>query len=221
MAKNTTQQIEQCFHCGNKVNMNFLFSQHEKFGGTYVNERGILDNDLEEHLYWIMLLCPVCRHVTVLKKYTNECYFNPENDEQYFEKEIIFPLNSYDLRHVSKSISDSFEAALKIKNIDKDLCLVALRKTLEMICDEKSANGNRLDKKVQDLINRQIFPKDFEAAFWIIRYAGNKAAHTNKISLQNYELDEIINMLYTIINYLYIMPGKMKMLKDKLENSNK
>lgn len=216
----TKQVIENCYHCGNKGLLNIVGSHTEKFGGYFINENGEQDNDLSESFTWLMLSCPVCRFITLKQNYTNECYYDPRSDTQMFDYEVLYPENKINLHNVPKDIASSFEAALKIRNINSDLTLISLRKTLELICNEKKATGKTLDAKIQDLINSNIFPKEFKDASWIIRKLGNEAAHSNETTVHNNDVKEITNLLYTIINYLYVTPYKIKYLKEKIEDKS-
>ena len=207
--KNKDYNISQCYHCGNKGLMEVLHVQHEKFGG-------IIDNEIEEQYYWIMLKCPVCRKVSLLQKYTDESMYDAFEDEVYYYINNIYPLNNYRMDNVPEKISSTFEASLKVKDIDMELCLIGFRKVLELICKDNNASGNNLEKKIEDMINKNIFPKDMEVAYWIIRQIGNKAVHDKELDLTKYDIDEIASLLYSIINYLYIIPQKMIGLKEKI-----
>ena len=212
------QIIAQCYHCGNKGLMNIICDHSEKFGGHYVDEKGKEEYDPIEEFRWFILLCPVCRFLTIKQKYSSEeLGYNPITEEPFFEEKIIYPENKMNVKNVPKDIASTFESALKIKNVNQESCLVLLRKTLELICNEKKTTGHDLDSKVKDLINQKIFPKELKDAYWIIRSSGNQAAHTTNINLHNYDIKQIIDILYTIIDYLYITPNKIKYLKNKLE----
>ena len=215
------QIIAQCYHCGNKGLMNIVSIHREKFGGTFVDEKGNIDNDLEEIFFWYTLSCPVCKFVTLMQKYTNEAYYNHNTDTEYYDTDIIYPENKLNLKNVPKNIASSFEAALKIKNINSDLTLLSLRKTLELICNDNNAKGKDLNSKIKSLIEDKVFPVEFEDAYWIIRHLGNKAAHADDTGVYTYDVKEIINLLYTIINYLYVTPSKIKYLKEKLKKEDK
>lgn len=219
MSENKKYTINQCYHCGNKGMMEILHEQHEQFGGNYINADGSIDYDIEEHYSWTLLKCPVCRKISLLQNYTDESMFNPNVGQEFYEKNI-YPLNSYNLNNVPNEISSTFEAALKVKEINTDLCLAGLRKVLELICKDNKAVSRTLERKIEDMINKNIFPKEMEVAYWIIRQAGNKAVHDKVLGLTKNDIDEIATLLYSIINYLYIIPKKMLKLKDKLNEKS-
>lgn len=146
--------------------------------------------------------------------------YDSYNDIEYYDISNLYPLNNYKMDNVPIDISSSFEAALKVKDINIDLCLVGLRKVLELICKDNNATGRTLEKKIDDMIQKNIFPKEMEVAYWVIRQAGNKAVHEKKSKLTKYDIDEIANLLYSIINYLYIIPRKMVKLKGKINDED-
>lgn len=194
--------------------MEVLCEEHEMFGGYDSNE-------IEEHFYWTLLKCPVCKKVSLVQQFTDETMFDSDNGNRYFFEDNVYPLNQYKMDNVPNHISSTFSAALKVKDIDIDLCLVGLRKVLELICKDNKAVGRTLEKKIEDMIQKNIFPKEMEVAYWVIRQAGNKAVHDKNSKFTKYDIDEIAILLYSIINYLYIIPKKMIKLKEKINGDKK
>lgn len=136
--------------------------------------------------------------------------------EQLYESQIIYPENRMILSEVPKEVASAFESALKIKKIDSQICLISLRRTLELICKDKDARGRTLEAKINDLILNNIFPKDLENAFSVIREYGNSGAHS-QINLTDSQLNELISILYSVIDYLYIIPRKSVKMKERLD----
>ena len=203
-------RLEQCYHCGNKGLMELKCECHQQFGGE-------IDGSMEEHFTWTLLKCKVCNMITLIQVYTDETMCNEEHGQEFY-KENIYPLNNYNMKNVPNKISSAFEAALKVKNIDLKICMMGMRRVLELICKDNSARGRNLEAKIEDMINKNIFPREMESAYTIIRKVGNDAAHSDRLNLSVRDVDEIFSLLYSIINYLYIIPSKMLELKAKIEN---
>ena len=203
-------RLEQCYHCGNKGLMELLCENHQQFGG-------LTDGLMEEHFTWSLLKCNVCKKVSLIQIYTDETMFDEEYGQNFY-KENIYPLNNYNMKDVPDKISSAFEAALKVKNIDLKICMIGMRRVLEFICKDKSACGRNLDEKIKDMINKNIFPREMESAYCIIRKTANDAAHSDVFNLSVHDVDEIFSLLYSIINYLYIIPNKMMKLQNKIDN---
>ncbi len=213
------QIIAQCYHCGNKGLMNINYEVNQQFGGDYENEFGDYQHDFEEHFSWKLLSCPVCNFLTLYQVYTDESMQVPygEDFRQMYDEKILYPENKLKMNGVPDEIASAFESALKIKNIDYNICLISLRRTLEMICNNKNAKGKTLYKKIINLIDMKIFPKELKEAYFVIKDFGNEGAHGNGIKLYQYEIDELIEILYDVIKYLYIMPNQIEKMKKALE----
>lgn len=67
----------------------------------------------------------------------------------------------------------------------------------------------------------KIFPKELKEAYFVIKDFGNEGAHGNVIKLYQYEIDELIEILYDVIKYLYIMPNQIEKMKKALGEKNK
>lgn len=216
MNSKNEQIIIQCYHCGNKTLMNVKCEINQRFGGVQVNFDD--EHEMQEDYKWKLLSCPVCHFLTLYQIYTDESMQIEKNGdmEQQYEYQIIYPENRMILNEAPKEVASAFESALKIKNIDRQICLISLRRTLELICKEKCAKGRTLEAKINNLVLKNIFPKNLENAFSVIREYGNSGAHSN-IILTDSQLNELIKILYSIIDYLYVIPKKATKMKERLD----
>ena len=82
--------------------------------------------------------------LTLREDYTNESMID-SRENQIYEKRIVYPKTKYDFKYAPKSIQRAFESAVKVAKIDSAICLLSLRRTLEMICKDKSAQGKTLE----------------------------------------------------------------------------
>lgn len=219
MNDNKNQLLLQCYHCGNKTLMNVECEVSKSFGGVKVNENLELESELQEDFKWNLAVCPVCNFPTLYQIYTNEAMITEKSNgdlKQLYEYQIIYPENKMMLSEVPKNVARAFNSALKIKKIDREVCLIALRRTIEQICIDKNAKGRTLKAKIWNLESRNIFPKDLKDSFTVIREYGNDGAHSSA-ELSDYQLDELIRILYSVINYLYVIPKKSAKMKEQLD----
>lgn len=63
----------------------------------------------------------------------------------------------------------------------------------------------------------KILPEMMTDACWIVRQSGNDAAHADDTVFTEREVDEIIEYVSTVINYLYSMPVRIARLKHQIE----
>lgn len=209
-------KLEMCYHCGNQGLLPVEYIHKYNYGGPkFDNVGNCVGHELEEDFEWLLLSCPVCHKVTLREEYTNECL--REYDPVV---EILYPQSTIDFTGVPSNIKTAFESALKVKNIDPAICSLALRRVLEAICKEKGAKGKTLELMIEDMIKKGILPQMFDDACWIVRQLGNSAAHGDDAKFTIHQVDQTIDFMKNILNYLYTMPIKMKKIRSKIESEN-
>ena len=200
--------IETCYHCGNTGRQDILYSHKQSWGNR--------PHELYEEFNWFVLKCPVCGMISLKEDYTNEAMVNVRH-EQIFEESIVYPKTKFNFRYAPKSIQRAFQSAVKVSKIEPAICLLSLRRTLEMICKNKNAHGNTLEAKIKDLANSNILPETLDDSSWLIRMMGNDAAHADDINYTEYEVGQIIEFVEMIITYLYELPNRIDKLKETRE----
>ncbi len=204
--------VHTCFHCGNTGILNFI--GHTRWNDEdiiYNNNGEIINHTVLEHEDWYIFECPVCNRPVVIRQDTFDIA------EYTYQPEIVYPSVMVFSDGVPKDIYSAFEAAIRTKGIDYAICMLSLRRVLEMICKENGAEGKDLEKMIENLIEKNILSPAFADACWIIRQLGNSAAHADKADIYAYQVDQVIEYVSTIINYLYSMPFRVGKLKKKIE----
>ena len=196
-----------CYHCGNETVM--------KNVGVYSH----ITHDEEygsDEKKWFMFLCPVCSDITVIKEYS----WSEETDEYghpIVTTTILYPPINYNRGIVPNTVKQAFESALKVRNIDGAICALSIRRTLEMICKEKGENSGDLYSKLSRLASRGIIPPLLDKMASPIRKLGNAAAHGDEIDFPKNIIDRIIEFTQVIIEYLYVLPDKIREIESELE----
>lgn len=207
------KRVHTCFHCGNTGLQKFLGKTHwENSDVTRDLDGEIVNYFLLEHEDWYIFECPVCSKPVIISEYA----FDAIDEEPTYTVE--YPAITVSSEGVPKEIYTAYESAVRTKGIDYAICLLSLRRVLEMICKEKDAKGHNLEKKIDDLIEKKVLPPMIGDACWIIRQMGNDAAHADKIDVYSGEVDQIIKYVATIIDYLYAMPNRVAKMKEKIED---
>lgn len=208
-------RLHICYHCGNKGLMIIQCKTMHDYGGPIFDCNGNVDDyEPREEYTWYTLTCPVCNKVTLLEKFEADYW-------EYSEENTLYPNSTIDNTEVPNTIKNAFEAALKSKNIDTAICALALRRTLEAICKEKGAAGKDLEQMISSMIESGILPAMYDDACWIIRKLGNSAAHADNKVFSKFQVDQTIEFVQNIINYLYVLPVKMQKLRSAIEAENK
>jgi hypothetical protein len=208
--KNT---VHTCFHCGNTGLLKYIGQTSGWKNEDIIEDShgNIIHCALIEHEDWYVFECPVCNKPVIVSEYNLDVADIPP------ETKTEYPIIAVPPEGVPKDIYSAFESAVRTKGIDSSICLLSLRRVLEMICKEKGATGKFLENKVADLVEKNILPPMIGDACWIIRQMGNDAAHADKIDVYTYEVEQIIGYVATIIDYLYSMPYRVSKMKERIE----
>lgn len=207
LIKNT----HDCRHCGNRGIMKYIGKTGWLFEDVDEDIYGhIFSSELLEHMDYYIFECPVCYKPVIVSEHCLDI-----NDE-IPRFDIVYPSLNVSSYGVPNEIYLAFESAIKTKEIDYSICLLSLRRVLEMICNDKGAKGKNLESKIKDLVDRNLLPEMIGDACWIIRQLGNEAAHADEIEVYNYDVEQVIGYVGTIIDYLYSMPHRISRLKETI-----
>lgn len=213
------RRVHTCFHCGNTGLLKYIGKTHWENSDFGCDNNGdVVYYNLIEHEDWHLFECPVCNKPVLISEYALDAI-----DEQPIYS-VEYPTIAVSQEGVPKDIYTAYESSVKTKGIDHAICLLSLRRVLEMICKDKQAKGHNLERKIEDLIEKKILPPMIGDACWIIRQMGNDAAHADKVDIFAIEVDQVIGYVATIIDYLYSMPFRVSKMKQKIEdrkNKNK
>lgn len=165
----------------------------------------------------ISLRCPVCRHQSTLVEYKNvgdittsseqgpillgqrrcpnsECcahiFVIQRNDTVI----ATFPFDrvDFDSSNIPTRIAASLREAINCYAID---CFVAaaimVRKTLEELCQDRSAEGRNLRERIRSLQAKVILPQELLDGLDDLRLLGNDAAHLESKEFEKIGVEEV------------------------------
>lgn len=206
-------EIVRCFHCGNETPM-------QKVGEYSWGSRDIDFSEIDFFYKYELFACPVCHKVTLRETYGDETMMEYHNCDQvsfYDEKNILFPVNSINSNSVPQKIKEAYAAALKVKEIDKYVCLMALRRTLELLLKDKGAVKWALKDKIEEIAAKGLLPDALKEASSLAKMLGDTAVHDKEIDIDQHDVEAIAEFIRFIIEYLYIVPDKITTYKRRLD----
>ncbi|WP_035424156.1 DUF4145 domain-containing protein [Bacillus sp. UNC438CL73TsuS30] len=217
------EKVITCFHCGNKTSMKEVARHrivdkdeiwnypNDPFGPEYIVEFGKT---------WYLFLCPVCVEVTLDKH--SWCSEETEpGGNPIVNEEILYPATSLNVHYMPKGVKDAFDAALKVRNLDGAICVLALRRALEKMCKHKGAVGRDLFAKLKDLQEKKILPEIINDISYILRKEGNSAAHADDIEFDQETVNLMIEFTRTILDFVYTLPEKIKKAQERIKSHEK
>ncbi|WP_347332111.1 DUF4145 domain-containing protein [Marinimicrobium locisalis] len=89
---------------------------------------------------------------------------------------------------------------------------VGIRAFIETICNDKSANGNKLYEKISDLVNQGVLTQDGADILHKLRVLGNESAHEVKPN-QKLTLVLAFDVVEHLLKGVYILPHLARKIK--------
>lgn len=210
------EEIIKCLHCGNETPMS-------KKGEYNWGSRDIQYTDFDFSYKYELFACPVCHKVTLRETYSDEtmiCYGNYDQLRWDDKKTILFPVNSIESNSVPPKVKEAYEAALKTKGIDKCICLMALRRTLELLLKDKGASKWGLKDKIEEIAAKGLLPDTLKEASSLAKMLGDTAAHGRELEVDQDDVEAMAEFIGFIIEYLYIVPDKINAYKERLDSKS-
>ena len=214
-------KLFKCSNCNNETLME-IHARNKIENGDFLGDSYYYDEQ-------IVLKCPSCKNFNIINAYWDSSHGKANESKQYEDiyngdnvfESVLYPVTS-ELSNgangiVPNDILKSFRKSLELKSIDSESCLVKLRKTLELICNDKNATGHDLNDKIKKLFELGILPSTLKSASNITRKLGNMGAHESEVEISITELSSTIKLVEYIIQYIYILPSEIEMLEKKIK----
>ena len=209
--KNDTYQVV-CNRCDNTTN-HVVCSSAELFWDA--------DGDIQGSDTYEIIKCSGCDSISFrLSSGNSEDYVMDDEGQYIYSKtEEIYPSRLmgrtalqgiYTLPVKVLSIYKETHAALCSKL--KILAGVGIRALVEAVCSQESAKGRTLEKKIDDLVKKEVLTKRNAAVLHKTRLLGNRSAHEVE-SASDSELDVAFDIVENLLETVYIIPKKAERLK--------
>ena len=134
------------------------------------------------------------------------------------EETQLYPKGDLDLIGVPRVIANSFQSAIRCRHLDGAICAIALRRTLEMICKAHGETKGTLGPKLKKLSEKGILPTGISDLAVTLKSIGDEAAHGDDADFPDEIIDPLIEFTKIIIDYLYVIPQKLKAVQEDIKN---
>ncbi len=214
-------KLFKCSNCNNETLME-IHARNKIESGDLFEDSSYYDEQ-------IVLKCQSCKNYNIINAYWDNSYGKVTESKKYEDiycgdnvyEIVLYPvvseLSTGANGIVPNDILKTFRKSLELKSVDSESCLVKLRKTLELICNDKNAIGHNLNDKLKKLFELGILPSTLKSASNITRKLGNMGAHGSDIEISTTELSSTIKLVEYIIQYIYILPNEIEILEKKIK----
>lgn len=208
--------IELCPHCNAKTHIEALWNDYHI----------LKNNDVE---FYFVFRCKPCRKLLLKTFYLEQNKFSREENLKFSGWNDKFPpslddqLSNEEKEFVPNDILDDYSEALKCRSIAAHRAGCAMfRRALQSSLVSVGANP-KLDL-VKQIESLPSLPSDIKDWAHQIRILGNWGAHPDADNLKNVDSDDVIethDFMSKFILYMFIMPAKVKLSREKRENKLK
>jgi len=205
-------EMERCEHCGNRAPMQIV-AKHSHVRSVYDEQTG--ESRKEGNVYE-MLECPACREIQ-LRNYFWSDFLEP-HEVQY---KLLYPGSNKIPCGLPQKIKKAYEAALRVKGIDANACGVLMGRVLELVCEDRNANGRFLGNKLDDLAKKGEIPVKLVAVANGLKDLRNVGAHASLGELTGNETPILADLCRAILEYVYSAPhlaNQAEMSLKRLKN---
>jgi hypothetical protein len=151
--------------------------------------------------YYELFVCPKCKKITL-----RSCWFHEGRDPDDWVFKTLYPLPDKIPLGLPSLIKDCFKEALKIKTISPNAYGVMLGRVLELVCQDRNADGKTLFAQLQDLAARGEIPNSIVEISHNLRDLRNIGAHATLGSLTEDEVPILDDLCRAILEYVYSGP---------------
>lgn len=85
---------------------------------------------------------------------------------------------------------------------------ILARRAVQTLCKDKGATAKDLKAQIDELFDKNIITQDLKDWAHEVRYVGNDAAHPNDTDVDKNDAEEIIDLVESLCEVLYVAPAK-------------
>jgi hypothetical protein len=135
--------------------------------------------------------------------------------EDGVEYELLYPTDKGMPAGLPEAASRAYEAAQRVKNVEANAFGVLLRRVMEIVCQDRGAQGRSLSQQLQDLARRGEIPTKLIDVANGVRNLGNVGAHAGSGELTSAEVSILDDLTRAVLEYVYSAPLLAKKAEER------
>jgi len=195
--KRFTDSIK-CEHCQNQAPMEIV--SHYSNLRDYEEREGMLI--WEAGSVYELIECPACGEISLRKYFWHSIL----SDGEEIGYKYLYPLDQRGPQGLPNNIKSGYEEAQRVRNINTNAYAVLLGRVLDLICADRNASGDTLDKKLKSLSERGEIPEKLVDVSSGLRNLRNIGAHADLGELSSADLPVLDGLTRAILEYVYSAP---------------
>lgn len=211
------EEIFVCRHCGNRTAQKLIATSTDTIP---LDNNDYYGEEILTYYYNYVFVCKTCNGIN-LKGVYSESIDLFDRKIPFESIDYLFPTTKNFDEDIPPGLNIVIKEANKVKNISSIAYIILIRKTLEELCKDRGINGDKLKNQLKELVEKEQLPNVFTNATEKLRLLGNLGAHETNITISTNEINIIDEFIISLIEYIYIMPAKLKKLDGALSKQKK
>ena len=212
------EEVFTCRYCGNKTAHTLIkfHSVNEPVGRSPLEGEMVYSDD-----YFFLFECKTCKGISLKNVFSEELDYGPDYNIPFETINYLYPTARSLDEFIPKGLALTLNEANKVKFISPIAYAVLVRKVLDELCRERSIKERNLKENLKTLVHTEKLPDIFAKATDKLRLLGNIGAHESEIKINRDDSRLMEEFIFALIEYIYVMPAKLKKLNDALEKQKK
>ena len=159
---------------------------------------------------YVVLECPACKNITLVRD-----HYNSEIDDRD-DSAVLYPTAARKRLGLPKMVASAVESAEKVRDADANAFGVLVRRTLELLCQDRKAVGRTLHDKLKDLGEKGEIPAELVKIAFGLKDLGNIGAHATLGELTPKEVPLMNALLDAILEFVYGAPYLVSVVEQRM-----
>src|SRR5205823_1359429 len=138
-------------------------------------------------------------------------------EKNFTQGDLVFPPSGELHKSVPERVAKIYKEAARIKNLAPNAFAVQIRRALEALCEDRGAQKGVLQKQLKELAERGEIPTKLAELTDVLRLVGNIGAHASDEEVKPWQVYAMDEFFRTVIEYVYVAPGKLNEYKESLD----
>ena len=131
---------------------------------------------------------------------------------------LVYPVPEKLHQGIPANVARFYMEAQRIKYTAANSFAASIRRCLEMVCNDRGASGDTLNKQLAELKAKGDIPTVLAEMTDIIRLLGNSACHDD-IEIDAGFVDTIDEFFRAVLDYVYVRPFQVNEIRTKFERA--
>lgn len=209
--------VRLCNHCGN-VTSQTLVHRHsapmlfDTIKGKHIFEEFVFES----------FVCSTCQGLNLIGGFVIENGKTGNFPELYPTGSSLTPapylVPGGEL--IPAKLTEMYSQTWPLKKTNPIAFVAQIRRALEYICRDQGATGQNLAWKLQNLVQKGVFPGHIGDVTDLLRLIGNIGSHDSQVEVTVWDAESIDDFFRLLVEYVYVIPAKIEIVRQLAAKAN-